>query len=349
MGLVKDFAAVILCIGHGATTSNNPHFSAYECGACGGGRGGPNARLFALWANEPEVRDGLAGHGLLIPETTRFVGGWHDTCDDAVVWYDLDGLSPYQVALLQQLSPVFLEARSRNAHERARRFESLSLDATPAQALRHVQRRAADLAQPRPEYCHATNGVALIGRRAWSRGLFLDRRSFLVSYDPDADPDGSVLAALLAQVVPVGSGINLEYWFSRIDNKGYGAGTKLPHNVTGLFGVMDGHASDLRTGLWWQTVEIHEPVRLLTVVEASPDRLLDIASAVPAVGRLVTQGWVTLASLDPESGLIRVFEDGQFRPWRGSTGRLATAPSSGAWYRGHRGALPPASILGGTP
>ena len=38
-------------------------------------------------------------------------------------------------------------------------------------------------------------------------------------------------------------------------------------------GVMDGHASDLRTGLPWQMVEIHEPVRILFVVETTPDRL----------------------------------------------------------------------------
>src|SRR5690606_14867778 len=109
----------------------------------------------------------------------------------------------------------------------------------------HVAGRAVDLGQPRPEYGHATNAVCIVGRRSRTRGLFLDRRAFLVSYDPGGDPTGELLADLLAAVGPVCAGINLEYYFSRIDPAGYGCGTKLPHNIAGLLGVMDGHASDL--------------------------------------------------------------------------------------------------------
>ena len=47
-------------------------------------------------------------------------------------------------------------------------------------ALAHVEGRAGDLAQPRPEYGHATNAFCIVGRRARTRGLFLDRRAFLV-------------------------------------------------------------------------------------------------------------------------------------------------------------------------
>ncbi len=70
--------------------------------------------------------------------------------------------------------------------------------------------------------------------------------------------------------VPVVAGISLEYYFSYVDPTGYGCGTKLPHNVTSLLGVMDGAQSDLRTGLPWQMVEIHEPTRLAIVVEGTP-------------------------------------------------------------------------------
>ena len=71
--------------------------------------------------------------------------------------------------------------------------------------------------------------------------------------------------------MPVCAGISLEYYFSYVDNEGYGCGTKLPHNITGLIGVMNGHASDLRTGLPLQMVEVHEPVRILFVIETTPD------------------------------------------------------------------------------
>src|SRR6202035_6147237 len=103
------------------------------------------------------------------------------------------------------------------------------------------------------------------------------------SYDVTQDPQDRSLAESLAAVVPVAAGISLEYYFSFVDNDRYGCGTKLPHNVTGLVGVMDGHASDLRTGLPWQMVEIHEPVRILFLIETTPDRLSRVIDASASV------------------------------------------------------------------
>ena len=119
-------------------------------------------------------------------------------------------------------------------------------------------------------------------------------------------PTTSSLAALMAAVVPVCAGISLEYYFSFVDNDRYGCGTKLPHNVTGLVGVMDGHASDLRTGLPWQMVEIHEPVRMLFVDRddaGTPEKAL-IAQA--CVKRLVENRWIRVATIDPASGRVHV-------------------------------------------
>jgi len=197
-----------------------------------------------------------------------------------------------------------------------------------------VQARAVDLGQPRPECGHATNAYAIVGRRERTRGLFLDRRAFLVSYDPAADPDGAILGKVLGAVVPVGAGINLEYYFSYVDPTNYGCGTKLPHNITGLIGVMDGHASDLRTGLPWQMVEIHEPVRLLAVIEAEPATVATVMARDPAVAQLVQNGWIQAVVWSPSTGVMHEFVDGGFRPYRVDSRRLPTVRTSAEFYRG---------------
>ena len=106
----------------------------------------------------------------------------------------------------------------------------------------------------------------------------------------------------MQSAIPVGSGISLEYYFSRVDQIIHGCGTKLPHNVTGLIGVMEGSSSDLRTGLPWQTVEIHEPVRLLVIVEAVEETLKKIVAEQEVIGRLVKNNWIQFIAWNPDSG-----------------------------------------------
>jgi hypothetical protein len=146
----------------------------------------------------------------------------------------------------------------------------------------------------------------LISRRDLTRGLSLDRRAYLQSYDPDQDRDGSILAEIMAAFIPVVRGIALDYYFSSVDsgiNGVFGAGTKAIHNVVGLIGVMQGAGSDLRSGLPAQGVApLHEPMRAQLIIEADQARVASVIAQYKVLKDLFENQWAHLITWNPETG-----------------------------------------------
>lgn len=303
IGTHNRFAPIVLVLGHGSSSVNNPFAAAYNCGACGGREGGPNARLLARLANDRDVRLHLfSDHGIRIPDDTAFIGGLHNTTSEEVEFYDIERLPQSHAEKFVAVKHIIEVARRKNALERCRRFLLAEHVHTPEEALLHVQTRSADAAEVRPELNHATNAAVVIGRRELTKGRFLDRRVFLPSYDPLSDDDaGTNLEHVLAPALLVCSGINLEYLFSTIDEQ-HAAGTKAPLNIVGNIGVLQGTTGDLRPGLPSQMTEMHTPIRALFVVDAPINRVEAVLARREELRQLVRNDWVRFVVRDPETG-----------------------------------------------
>jgi len=302
----KDFAPLVLFVGHGSHTANNPFGSSLDCGACAASPGRHNARLLATLANDKNVRSVLKlMHQIDIPKDTVFIGGEHNTTTDEIVVFDA------QLPKIHTERLYFLKKSLEKVQETA---TSERLMVTTG-SVELATKKSQNWGETRPEWGLAKNAAFIVGSRGLTSSMNLDGRCFMHSYNWESDKEGAALAGIMGGPMVVTQWINNHYYFSTIDNQKFGGGSKITHNVTGQFGVVQGNGGDLKMGLPLQSLKAsdtemyHQPLRITTIIHAPLGRVELILRKNKHLETLLDNEWMYLKVIDSN-------DSNQFKTYR---------------------------------
>lgn len=269
----KQFAQLVIFTGHGSHSANNPFSSSLDCGACAASPGRHNARMLAKLADLSEVRKALAKtHSIVIPKTTLFLGAEHNTTTDKIILFDSEA-SDFHKQLIQNLKTNLIAAQKTATKERlGNKGNSVSC----------AERKANNWRETRPNWSLAKNASFIVDPKNLTKNINLKNRCFLHFYEWELDLEGKALESIMQGPMTVTQWINNHYYFSTVDNKIYGGGSKIIHNITGKFEVVQGNGGDLKMGLPLQSLfesdekMYHQPLRLSVLIQTPIAKVLKI-------------------------------------------------------------------------